>query len=447
MRAVRAMRAMRAYGRIWFQVMADQIRQLFRRPWFQGPGVWIYLALFGIGIFVGVIQVDMLDGVPSHGRYHPSDMDDLQKQLLGVSARPVVYSAGPDHPAWLMICGVYQKISAAFGLSGMRLWNAMVPVMLGFNLCLFMALTRRLGFTLFQGLSLTAVFMATGATITWSVVLETHVLAPTSLLLAALILSHPRLMVRVWSRPSVYDLGAFGLAIALSASITITNAMLGILTALHARSIRRAQPLCLVEQTVRRFPPLLIGGLIAIGILALANLAGWYLWKDPAMRQFLEMFNERHLIPFMTGSWWDSVVSLAWIAPPLSEYSGTPPETMMALKRNGATLPAYISAVIVLLLTLCSIRVTPSRGMFIPTFVLFGVALHSVYGRGESFLYAANYGWAAVVSVGILGRAMAPRYFASIAWAVALVLFIVNWAIWSAGVDWIIRNDFILPDP
>ena len=163
-----------------------------------------------------------------------------------------------------MICGVYQKISAAFGLSGMRLWNAMVPVMLGFNLCLFMALTRRLGFTLFQGLSLTAVFMATGATITWSVVLETHVLAPTSLLLAALILSHPRLMVRVWSRPSVYDLGAFGLAIALSASITITNAMLGILTALHARSIRRAQPLCLVEQTVRRFPPLLIGGLIAI---------------------------------------------------------------------------------------------------------------------------------------------------------------------------------------
>jgi hypothetical protein len=427
--------------------MVDQNQSLSRKPWLHWPSVTIYLLLFGIGLFVGAIQVDVLTGVPSHGRYHPSDMDDLQQQLLGYSIRPAVYAAGPDHPAWLMICGVYQKVSMAFGLSGMRLWNAMMPVMLGFNLCLFLTLTRRLGFTLFQGTSLTAVFIATGATITWSVVLETHVLAPTSLLLAALILSSPRLMLRVWNRPSVVDLGIFGFAIALSASITITNVMLGILSVLHARSIRRPQPLFFIKRTVRRFPTLLTGGLIAVGILAFVNLAGWYLWKDPEMRQFLEIFKERHLIAFMDGAWWDSVLALAWIAPPMSEYSGTPPETMMALKRNWTTAPAYISGLVVLILTLCSLRVTPSRAMFIPAFALFAIALHSIYGRGESFLYSANYTWATVIAIGLLGRAVGPRFLAPIALVIALMLFIANWAIWSTGVQWIINNDFILRDP
>ena len=427
--------------------MEDQNQSLFGRPWSSWPSVPIYLLLFGIGLFVGAMQVDLLTGVPSHGRYHPSDMDDLQKQLLGHSILPEPYAAGPDHPAWLMICGVYQKVSVAVGLTGMRLWNAMMPVLLGFNLCLFLALIRRLGFTLFQGVSLTAVFMATGATITWSVVLETHVLAPTSLLLAALILSSPGLLLRVWSRPSAVDLGVFGFAIALSASITITNAMLGILTVLHARSIRRPQPLFFIERTVRRFPTLLIGGLVAVGILAFVHLAGWYLWKDPEMRQFLEIFQERHLIEHMAGGWSDSFLSLAWIAPPISEYSGTPPITMLALKRNWMTFPAYISGFVVFILTLCSLRVTPARAMFIPAFALFAIALHSIYGRGESFLYSANYTWATVIAIGLLARAVVPRFFAPIACVIALALFIVNWAIWNAGVDWIIMNGFILPEP
>ena len=427
--------------------MVHQNQSLLGKPWIHGHRLTVYLLLFGIGLFVGAVQVDLLTGVPSHGRYHASDMDDLQQQLLGYSVRPIRYAAGPDHPAWLMICGVYQKVSMAFGLSGMRLWNAMMPVLLGFNLCLFLALIRRLGFTLFQGISLTAVFLATGATITWSVVLETHVLAPTGLLLAALILSSPRVMLRVWHRPSPTDLGIFGLAIALSASITITNVMLGILTVLHARSIRRPQPLFFIERTVRRLPTLLTGGLVAVGILAFVHLAGWYLWKDPEMRQFLEIFRERYMIAFMRGSWWDSILALAWIAPPMSEYSGTPPETMMALNRNWTTFPAYISGLAVFILTLCSLRVAPSRAMFIPAFALFGVALHSIYGRGESFLYSANYTWATVIAIGLLGRAVAPRFLSHIALVIAFTLFIVNWAIWNTGVDWIIMNDFILPDP
>ena len=259
-------------------------------------------------------------------------------------------------------------------------------------------------------------------------------------------------MPRIWNRPSAVDLGIFGFAIALSASITITNVMLGILTVLHARSIRRPHPSFFVERTVRRFPTLLTGGLVAVGILAFVHLAGWYFWaghlrKDPEMRHFLEILQERHMIASMAGSWWDSILSLAWVAPPMSEYSGTPPDTMMALNQNWTTFPAYISGLVVFLLTLCSLRVTPSRAMFIPAFALFGVALHSIYGQGESFLYSANYTWATVIAIGLLGRAIAPRFLGRIALVIAFTLFIVNWAIWKTGVDWIIMNGYILPEP
>ena len=58
-----------------------------------------------IGILFGSVQVASMPGVPSHGRYHASDMDDLQQQLLGHTVMPKPYAAASDHPAWLMICG------------------------------------------------------------------------------------------------------------------------------------------------------------------------------------------------------------------------------------------------------------------------------------------------------------------------------------------------------
>ena len=91
-----------------------------------------------VGILFGSVQVASMPGVPSHGRYHPSDMDDLQEQLLGHAVLPKPYAAASDHPAWITICGMYQRVSAASGLQGMRLWNILTPMMLGVNLCLFL---------------------------------------------------------------------------------------------------------------------------------------------------------------------------------------------------------------------------------------------------------------------------------------------------------------------
>ena len=60
------------------------------------------LALFAVvlllGIIFGAVQVSSMPGVPSHGRYHPSDMDDLQAQLLGHAVLPKPYAAASDHP-------------------------------------------------------------------------------------------------------------------------------------------------------------------------------------------------------------------------------------------------------------------------------------------------------------------------------------------------------------
>ena len=130
-------------------------------------------------------------------------MDDLQSQLLGHAVLPKPYAAAFDHPAWITICGFYQTASSATGLRGMTLWNIATPVLLGVNLCLFLGLARQLRFTRSQSIGLTAAFLATRASITRSVVLETHVLAPTGLLLAALILTNRRFTSRPWGRPTL----------------------------------------------------------------------------------------------------------------------------------------------------------------------------------------------------------------------------------------------------
>lgn len=403
------------------------------------------ITLILAGVLVGFFQVDAMPGVPTHGRYHASDMDDLREQLLGYSARPQEYAAGADHPAWYAICGAYQKTSSAFGLDGMQLWNIATPCLLGLNLALLFTLARQIGFSAFHAMALSMVWLGTAGTINWSVVLETHVLAPTSLLLSALILSHPRFFPRIWNHASSTTLAAYGLAIALAASITITNGAVAGLALVPARFVRRLRPRSLTCEMTRRFPTLFTAGLVGIGLLSLIHVVGWYLLMDPTMRHFLEILNERKLLLYMEGGWWDSVLALAWIGPPMSQYRGTPPETMLALDFNWTTIPAYVSGLLVLLLTACSLRVIPARAVFIPLFALFGVLLHAIYGRGESFLYTANYGWATVISIGLLGRVVLPRAIGPIAIVLGIAMMVANTLIWRSGLEWIVENDYILP--
>ena len=118
---------------------------------------------------------------------------------------------------------------------------------------------------------------------------------------------------------------------------------------------------------------------------------------------------------------------------------------MLAIDFNWTTVPAYVSGVIVLLLTVCSLRVVSARAMFIPLFPLFGILLHAIYGRGESFLYSANYDWATVISIGLLGRALFPRSLNWIVIVVGIAMLVANILIWRNGLAWIVENDHLLP--
>ena len=146
------------------------------------------------------------------------------------------------------------------------------------------------------------------------------------------------------------------------------------------------------------------------------------------------------------GSWWESCLSVAWIAPPLNAYQGSPEALdLLALDRSWPTIPAYVSSFVVVLLTICSLRFVSARTMFIPAFVLFGIALHSVYGLGESFLFSANYTWASVIAIGLLVRAVLPRQLGWLALSIALILFIANVLIWKHGIEWLTENNHLLP--
>jgi hypothetical protein len=407
----------------------------------------IYLIIFLIGVAAGSIQVAWMPGVPTNGFYHASDSGFLQRHLLGLPQRDDVSARTSDHPAWLALCGIYQNVSKTTGLSGMTLWNLVTPILLGINLCLFLRLTRNLGFDRVQGLGLTAVFLSTAATINWSVVLETHVLAPTSLMLAAIILSDRRIVYRLWNQPTPLVLSVYGVAIAIAASITITNAMLAILAVLPASFVRRPRPVLLAKRTFGRIPSLITAGLASVGILAFVHLTGWYLIQDPKMAQFLAVANERQYLSWMMGSWWESVLAVAWIAPPMDQYISFHEDSWFLLRRNFSTMPAFLSGLLVFTLTVCSIRFASNRAMFIPTFVVFGIMLHSIYGRSESFLFTANYAWATVISIGVLVRALAPHRLCQGAFVISGILLVANLVIWISGLDWIIDNNHLLPNP
>ena len=74
------------------------------------------------------------------------------------------------------------------------------------------------------------------------------------------------------------------------------------------------------------------------------------------------------------------------------------------------------------------------------------MALHAIYGFGESFLFSANYTWASVLSVGLLGRRLLPDQLGWLAVTLATLLFITNLVIWNHGIDWIAANEYLLPD-
>jgi hypothetical protein len=227
--------------------------------------------------------------------------------------------------------------------------------------------------------------------------------------------------------------------------------MLAMLAVIPLNVFRHPNPVRLVAGTMRRSPTLVTAFLVGIGLLAFVHISGWYLLQDRDMRQFLEVIvrgagDVSRMFLGLPGSWWESILSVAWIAPPLDAYQGSPEALdLLAPERNWTTAPAYLSGLFVVLLTICSLRVIPARTLFIPGFVLFGIALHSIYGLGESFLFAANYTWASVLSIGLLGRALLPRQLGWIACSVAIILFVVNFVIWKHGIDWIIENEYILP--
>ncbi|MAD20189.1 MAG: hypothetical protein CMJ52_08370 [Planctomycetaceae bacterium] len=345
----------------------------------------------------------------------------------------MINSAGPDHPAWLAFCGIFHRVAGEIGRPVTDLWLHATAVMLGVNLMLIFLILRRMRFRTTECLALVAVLVSLGATVNWSIVVETHVLSPTSLMLASLlILGTPALRRRGrCARPS--DAITCGVAMALAASVTITNVMIGILAALPIAAIRNGRIRKAARILGRRFPLLLASGLVGIGILALVNLAGWYLWKDPEMRQFLDVLGERRLVPLMEGAWWDSVLSLAWIAPPVDAYSG-PLDGFRSLNRDWSTVPAYVSGFCVLLVVLIAMRLADSRSIFIPAFALFGFGLHAIYGKSESFIFAPAYAWATVVAFGIVGRHCFGNRLVIIGFATAATLLSINLTTWMLGV-------------
>ena len=75
---------------------------------------------------------------------------------------------------------------------------------------------------------------------------------------------------------------------------------------------------------------------------------------------------------------------------------------------------------------IAAFRLLPQRLWFIPTFPLFGVVLHGIYGSDSAFLFSPNYLPLLVVSLALVLAKVLPRWEPAVVLPLAALLLAIN---------------------
>lgn len=259
---------------------------------------------------------------------------------------------------------------------------------------------RRLEVGAWAAASYTMLFCAMAGHVVWSSVPEAHMAGGFSTLVAVLLLTGENQS----RRRSI-------LALAVSFSMVVTNAMVWLLRRIDLAPLRRGWR-AFVDANRAHLPDLLRQAMWAIGVVPIVWAPQWPLLQKRIGIPF-NFYEERHYIEIDRG--------------------GIPLHVLGIFPPDGAA--AVIAALIGVAVLVAAFRILPVRLWFVPAFPLFGVILHTVYGRDSAFLFSPNYLPLFVASLALVGTRVLPKWAPAALVPVAALLLAVNLSSFKSHID------------
>ena len=332
--------------------------------------------------------------LPLDDVFNQADAERVFGNLTGASDS---YYRLKVHPLYGWVCILFQH--GLIGALHLSRASALALTTSGATLAgvgLMYAVMRRFEIAPYRALGFTALYAASGASVAWCCVPDTHVFGGVSVLLTVLIVRPPG-----GAEPSSLR-RAFGFV--ASFSMVVTNAALWILEQVEFERLAIDRLAALVSHhwalARQRLPALLIG-------IALLFVLWGLQWP---------LLHKRLGIPFNFLEEHNYV-----------QVSARSP--LFALNTLGYVMPGPVSGpigLVAIVLTAATLRALPRRYWFLPLFALFGVALHMVYGSESAFLFSANYAPASVVALALAAERVALRWGWVAAAVVAPCLAVLN---------------------
>ena len=316
--------------------------------------------------------------VPDHNTYFGADTDRVVANLIDpnsnfgrstvhplvgavcVAFQRLVYGHVPPRTAFEVLAAVNGALFAAMLYGAVRCWNGA------------------------RGIAAASVLAAaaSGSFIYWAGMPETHFLAGLTVLAIFMI-------VRLTPREPVLRLLQGGVCFALGFSLVLTNFVAWWLSQVDFSAVWDRRPAAFVASNVRRAPAWLAAALAGLGILAIGAAVIDFLMPNPSQGRLLHIFGEAKFV---------------------TRGASSPLGSLNALGLVGANIPGALLADLVLLALVCFAAWRLRRGpLFIALFALFGVFLHSIYDRGEAFIFNPDYAPAAMVAIALALSGWRPR--------------------------------------
>jgi hypothetical protein len=334
--------------------------------------------------------------VPAQNAMFDADTGRVLGNLTGASEN---YYRLKVHPWQGWVCAVYQQILARLFVTAVAVPLLNVTIAAS-GAGLLYAVLRRLDIGPWTAASHALLFCSTAAFVFWSTLPETHMVGGVSPLIAVLLLSGGG------ERRSI-------IAMAVSFSMVVTNAMVWVLQKIDFEALRLGWKR-FAHVNLGRARRLMRPAVCSFGLVFVVWAPQWlFLHKRLGIPfNFLE---ERHFVEVGAKSW-----NLS-----LHVFGVLPPGSPAALVAAFACLGVLVAA----------LRVLPRTQWFIPLFPLFGVVLHAIYGSESAFLFAPNYLPLFMVALALVMKAALPKWSGAVVLPVAALLLVLNVNAWNTSLQ------------
>ena len=380
--------------------------------------VVVGLACVGVWFLFGVTH-----GLPEMNFYYQADVPRIHDNLVNFKSN---YFRMSIHPLFGWVCIAYSMGSNLLDLADAEAVRLYAMVVVSLTLLLFMILGRQLGLGTYGAVAVTLLYAASGGVLNWAILPETHLLGACSIM-AALVLRN--LLMRRWptmtgSNRVIRD----GVLLAIAASMVVTNAIVVLFASWNARFLRKRAVGSLVRLEWMRFPRHLL--VVAVGVLVLqvVQMGSFFIISNNTMGRLFNIHGEiAFVVTEQSAGFFDCLLALGVLAP--------------SLEGNG--MVAILCGLVVFVIVYVMLR--EARPAMVPLllFAIFGVALHVFYGRGDSFLYSANYTWAAMMLVGLFLAGRTGRFFVPVCLLLACGLGYANAVTYIDSMDQLVEAGHI----